>query len=132
MGKTSAPQAVTLTGCSAGISNCVMSSISGTFYQGFTAVCPGSSGYFVLACVPSGDFTQTNNCPPNGFPPGVSCTMLISFKPERAGARAATLHTGFDQISTPLSNPAGAKVFVGGTGVKAKKKNKKKRKGGKR
>jgi RTX calcium-binding nonapeptide repeat (4 copies) len=49
----------------------------------------------------SGDFTQTNDCPPtmtdgpdDGFPEGMACTINVTFTPTSTGPKQGTLSTG--------------------------------------
>jgi hypothetical protein len=58
----------------------------------------------------SGDFTQTNNCPPT-LPARTYCTVTVTFQPAAVGLRTAALAV--------LDNAAGSPhmVNLNGTGV---------------
>lgn len=134
VGTTSGPQAVILTACPA-ITGCSHSQVRGWFYTGHTFRCPTGIGLFDPDCAVSEDFVQSNNCPAGGMAPDTSCTMLISFKPTAAGARLATLHSGFDAFAAPVGTAPGAYVLVSGKGTPKKqkcKKRKRKKRGGRK
>jgi len=60
--------------------------------------------------VPTGDFTQTNNCPAS-LAPGTSCTVNVTFKPTAAGTRTGTLVITTSDPGSPQS------VKLTGTGA---------------
>lgn len=57
---------------------------------------------FAPAISTTGDFTQTNNCPPvmtAVTSPGVSCTISVQFTPSMGGTRSGTLSVGGPVVS---------------------------------
>ena len=61
------------------------------------------------------DFAQGADCPisPDTLPAGGSCTIYVSFTPDGAGPKSASLVIGDDAASSPQT------VALGGTGVSA-------------
>jgi hypothetical protein len=78
-----------------------------------------------------GEFTQTNNCPPlmaGISTPGVSCTIMVTFRPKQAGQRFGTLSTG---TGGPTAQLRGTALTVEQAQA-LKKKCKRKKKGSKK
>jgi hypothetical protein len=63
-----------------------------------------------IAGANAGDFAQTNNCP-GTLGSGTSCSIMVSFKPQAAGTRTATITIS----DTALGNPH--QVTLTGTGT---------------
>ena len=59
--------------------------------QSVTFASTGQTCFQYSAPQISGDFTQTNNCPPGGLPGGTACTFSVSFTPTAAGPRSGSL-----------------------------------------
>jgi hypothetical protein len=70
----------------------------------------GSVSVSVSSIAPSGDFSQTNNCPAT-VTPGASCTISITFTPTATGIRNGTLTVTDSAVGSPQS------VALTGTGI---------------
>jgi hypothetical protein len=63
-------------------------------------------GTFSPTIATTGDFSQTNTCPPVMtaiVQPGTSCPITVTFKPSAIGPRTGTLSTGSGGPTVPLS-----------------------------
>ncbi len=72
----------------------------------------GTVTIYAVSIVPTGEFSQTNNCvPPGNFSVPATCTVTVTFTPTTAGLKTASLHisvTGHDDFVAPLSGASGA------------------------
>lgn len=67
----------------------------------------GSAPLAITSIAPSGDFTQTNNCPmsPNTLAPGAFCKITVTFTPTAINKRTGTISITDNAPDSPQSVP---------------------------
>jgi len=113
------PQVVMVTGTGAAVPAVTLSPTSLTFpgqsvgtasaIQTVTMSNTGSTLLTITSIVTTGDFSQTNNCPPS-LAVGANCTISVVFTPTAAGSRSGTLTITDSAANSPQT------VTLGGGG----------------